>query len=411
MSEETAVNFTKKALDSLPLPESGQRATYRDTKTPGLQVRVTATGVKTFTVFRRVNGKPERVTLGRYPDLTIEQARKKAAEVNADIAKGESPAAKKRRAKLETKSLAEAFADYQAARKDLKPTTVKDMARALREMFSDWQEKPLTKITPAMVEKRHREFGEQRSEARANLGARYLRAILNFARAKYKDEEGRPMIGENPVKALSETRAWYRVDRRQTVIKPHELGAWVNAVLNLPGPDIRDYFITVLLTGMRREEALNLKWSEVDFTGRTFTVLDPKNHQDHTLPLSDYLLDLFARRKAVAVSEFVFADSAGRRISNFRYALAGVEKASGVSFCIHDLRRTFATIAESLDIPAYALKRLLNHATGSDVTAGYIVASTERLRDPMQKITDYVLKAAGLKPTAEVITLKREAHA
>jgi hypothetical protein len=50
------------------------------------------------------------------------------------------------------------------------------------------------------------------------------------------------------------------------------------------------------------------------------------------------------------------------------------------------------------------LKRLLNHANGTDVTAGYIVASTERLRDPMQKITDFVLKAAGIKATAEVLS-------
>ena len=98
------------------------------------------------------------------------------------------------------------------------------------------------------------------------------------------------------------------------------------------------------------------KWSEVDFAGRSLTVLDPKNHQDHTLLLPDYLLDLLTRRKAVAASEFVFVDSAGRRISNFRYAQAAVEKASGAPFCIHDLRRTFATIAESLDIPAYTLR-------------------------------------------------------
>jgi integrase len=123
--------------------------------------------------------------------------------------------------------------------------------------------------------------------------------------------------------------------------------------------------------------------------------------------MSDYLCELFTRRKAAAVSEYVFADTAGRRISNFRYAQAAVTKGSEVTFCIHDLRRTFATIAESLDIPAYALKRLLNHANGADVTAGYIVANVERLRDPMQKITDYVLKAADIKPTADIIQLKQ----
>lgn len=65
------------------------------------------------------------------------------------------------------------------------------------------------------------------------------------------------------------------------------------------------------------------------------------------------------------------------------------------NFTLHDLRRPFITIAESLDIPSYALKRLVNHKMANDVTAGYIVAGVERLRQPMQNITDYILKCAG----------------
>jgi integrase len=63
-----------------------------------------------------------------------------------------------------------------------------------------------------------------------------------------------------------------------------------------------------------------------------------------------------------------------------------VAKNSGVPFMLHDLRRTFITIAESLDIPAYTLKSLLNHRTDSDVTGGYIVIGAERLRDPVERI-------------------------
>lgn len=78
-------------------------------------------------------------------------------------------------------------------------------------------------------------------------------------------------------------------------------------------------------------------------------------------------------------------------------------KESGVSFSIHDLRRTFITIAESLDIPAYALKRLLKHKMNNDVTAGYIIADVERLRQPMQKISDYILKCIQLKDSATIL--------
>ena len=63
-----------------------------------------------------------------------------------------------------------------------------------------------------------------------------------------------------------------------------------------------------------------------------------------------------------------------------------VAERSGVEFTLHDLRRTFITIAESLDIPHYALKRLLNHRLSGDVTAGYIVSDMERLRGPVSLV-------------------------
>jgi integrase len=407
MTDTTRFRFTKPRLEVLPLAEEGGRITYHDTHEDagGLQLRVTSTS-KTFFMQRRVNGKPERVTLGRFPNMTIEQARNKAKEVNATIATGKSPVAEKKRRKLEAKTLQKALDDY-LGRRSLKPLTVKDMNNAFRQVCPDWLDRPLTRITGDMVVQRHQRYGAERSEARANLAMRYLRAIFSFAMAEYEDQDGNPIIKTNPAKKLSTTKAWHRVERRQTVIKPHELQAWVSAVQGLANHDMHDYLMTLLLTGLRREEALKLTWGDVDLAGKTVRVRDPKNRNDHTLPLSDYLHELFSRRQAVAVSDYVFAGSDGRRISNFRYTLANVEKISGVKATPHDLRRTFATIAESLDIPAYALKRLLNHATGADVTAGYVVTSTERLREPMQKITDYVLKAAGIKPTAEVITLKR----
>ena len=72
--------------------------------------------------------------------------------------------------------------------------------------------------------------------------------------------------------------------------------------------------------------------------------------------------------------------------------MAKVTEASGINFTVHDLRRTFITIAESLDISAYAVKRLVNHKMNNDVTAGYIIADVERLRKPMQLITDNLLE-------------------
>ena len=78
------LTFTKAALDKLPLPPTGKRSTIHDTKATGLQVRVTSTGAKTFSLFRRSKGgEPERITLGSYPEMTIEQARRQAARCGA----------------------------------------------------------------------------------------------------------------------------------------------------------------------------------------------------------------------------------------------------------------------------------------------------------------------------------------
>ncbi len=74
-----------------------------------------------------------------------------------------------------------------------------------------------------------------------------------------------------------------------------------------------------------------------------------------------------------------------------------IREKSGIDFKHHDLRRTFITIAEGIDIPYYALKRLVNHSMSGDVTAGYIVPDVERLREPMQSISDEIEKLCRLK--------------
>jgi hypothetical protein len=87
--------------------------------------------------------------------------------------------------------------------------------------------------------------------------------------------------------------------------------------------------------------------------------------------------------------------------------VAKVRETSGLSFTLQDCRRTFSTIAEAIDINEFTIKRLLNHKMSDNVTAGYIVTDVERLRAPMQKITDFMLRAAKLRESAEVIEIQR----
>lgn len=392
--------LNRRSIDAIAKPTKGYSLVW-DSEQTNFGVRVTAAGARSYFVQRRVGGTERRITLARTDVLSAEEARRQARKVLGQIATGVDPVAERAKAVKACVTLDDAFDAFLADRERLKPLTVTDIKRAMADL--GWQKKRINALTYAMVRSRHQELGKA-SHARANLTMRYLRAILNFASAHYAADDGTPFLPFNPVAGLTATQSWYSVKRRQTLIAEADLKPWMSAVLSLDNAAIRDYLILVLLTGLRRSESLQLAWRDVNLRDRTLTIPDPKNGEPHTLPLSDYLVELMKRRHGDAAGEQVF-DSERGALWNLRYAIATVEKNSGVSFCIHDLRRTFATVAERLDTPAYALKQLMNHKNKADVTQGYIIRDVERLRRPMQRITDYFLAAAGIRAGADVVAL------
>ncbi|MBX9693429.1 MAG: tyrosine-type recombinase/integrase [Cyanobacteria bacterium] len=218
--------------------------------------------------------------------------------------------------------------------------------------------------------------------------------IFNYASSKYENADGHSILPDNPVKRLSQIRAWNKIHRRQDVIQPHDLKAWFDAVDALENRVFRDYFLFCLFTGLRRSEAMNLKWSHLDLKARVVTVPAEitKSHSTHQLPLTDFLLNLLERRGRVRLldNDYIFpGDNGNGHIVEPKRAIASVRSKSGVKWSMHTLRRTFETTAESLDLSYYALKRLLNHKISGDVTSGYIITSTERLRQPMERISEF----------------------
>lgn len=410
------MNIIKSEVDKLPIPDqkvngqTGQKRYYDDTL-KGFGIRITSGGSKTFFVEKLVHRKLRRMKIGRYGELTAVAARNQAKILLGQIAQGLDPLAEKRADKMRLVTLKEVMQDYLQARKSLKPKTLYDYQRVLSIAFANWKDKPLLSVTKDKVSKHHEKLGEEHGQAYANLAMRVLRALFNFAAGQYEDSQGRSLVTDNPVKRLSQTRAWYRVERRQTFIKSHELAAWYSGVQNLTNETLRDYLLLILFTGLRRQEAAKLQWKQVDLKAKTLTIIDTKNRQQHTLPLSDYVYDLLVNRKEKANYNFVFAGTGKNGyIIEPRKQMAKAIEESNVQFTVHDLRRTFITIAESLDIPSYALKRLLNHKMTSDVTAGYIMLDVERLRKPMQMITDHFLIKMGLKKSSEIYFIKEGLH-
>lgn len=402
--------LTKRVIEAVVPPAAGQTF-LRDTEIKGFALRITACGARSFVLERRIHRRVRRITIARYPDITVQQARDLAQEMLGVIAKGGDPQAQRRQAAMRGVTLKQAYDDYVTERKGLKPRTLYEYEKLMCSALHAWWKKPLREITSDGITHKHKRLGRINGPAYANSVMRFLRALFNFAQARYKDEAAQRLIVENPVEALTEMKAWYRVKPRKTVIKPHQLANWFKGVLSLKqnpvsdyDPVAADYLQLLILTGLRSNEGASLEWDNVDLEGRTLTIPDPKNGEPHTLPLSDYLYDLLKERDTEKVNNFVFPGPRGY-LADPRDQLARVIAASDVTFIRHDLRRTFATIAEAIDIPAYALKKLLNHKVSGDVTADYIVKSVERLRAPMQRITDHVLRMAEIKKSAEVVIL------
>jgi integrase len=273
----------------------------------------------------------------------------------------------------------------------------------MNRQFADWRPKPIVAITRDMVEARHREYTAL-SPAEANRAMRYLRALFVFA-SDYRDSNGEAIIPDNPVRRLSAKRLWNRVERRTRYIEPEQLRDWWNAVQSLknkpqyPSREVlRDYLLLLLFTGLRRNEALCLRWENVDLQRRTLCAVDTKNRSNHVLPMGRYLWDVMRWRRSASDSDWVFANPlTGKRITDPHRQIVNVVEKSGVPFSPHDLRRTFASIVSRLGdhLSYFTTKRLLNHRT-SDVTQGYIQFDLEQLRSAMQAVEDFVLEKVGV---------------
>jgi integrase len=382
---------------------------YKDSELRGFGVRIRGRR-KVYIVENNVKGQhnPICVTIGPHNVLSTEQARTEAKRLLALMCQGINPNEQKRQTRQDQAAekqrtaairkargvtLRSVLDDYLQSRSNLKTNTAYVYKCTLRGSLGDWLDMPISDITKDMIENRHREISNAGKKGAANHVMRILRALLTYASVKYSDENGAPLIQTNPVRRLTEIRAWHYLPRRQSIIKTHQLRGWMAAVNSLDNEVVRDYLLTLLFTGLRKNEAAQLRWCDVDLEERTLKIDDTKNREPHMLPLTNYLYGILANRWQRHEGDYVFPGlRTTTHIDDCRNHVAIVAKESGVPFRLHDLRRTFITIAESLDIPYYAIKRLANHRDGSDVTIGYVIADVERLREPMKKITRFILQ-------------------
>ena len=378
------IKLTKTNVDKIPYTEKGQ-VLYHDENLKGFVLRV-GKSTKTYCAYNTVNRKSRQINIGRHGVFTVEQARAAAKEKLYLMAQGIDPEEKERTKNKKQITLNELVEEFITVRNNIKPKTKQDYRYYVRKYLPDWADKPVINITEKIFLDRYLKIGKENGKAVANNVRRYVGSLMNYAIAAHN------LYDNNPAEIIRKTRSAFPDKRRTNIIAPSQLGKWWEAVEDLGSPDLSDYLKLVILTGVRREEASRLKWPHISFDEKTITIPETKNGEVLRLPMGDYLYNLLKTRAKDAQNDWVFP-SYGKRghIAEPRKAVERVRKTSGIYFTVHDLRRTYMTIAASLDISAYALKRLVNHKTSHDVTGGYIVLGIEQLREPVQKIENYIL--------------------
>jgi integrase len=407
------IKLTKANVDRIPFAPHGEQHVYHDMQMPGFGLRV-GTRTKAYFAERNIRGRYtedgaaviKRVTVGRHGVVTAEQARDKARQSLAKMADGIDPVAERIEAmrkyeasQIRLQDLWKEFKDDRAHTR--KPGTLKGYDRYMQRVFKPWLDRPAEEITRQDAIRLHRRLGEESGNAYANGALRVLSSVMSFGITRER-------VKENPVDVMR--RVWFKVKPRKTYIPDDKLPAWFKAVEALrfdrTNPTARvggDYLEFVLLTGLRRNEAARLTWDRVDLHKKTVTIVETKNDDPLVLPLSDQLCALLERRwKAVKKScPWVFP-TPGRKGKAYlvepRNVIELVTSACKVKHTVHDLRRTFISVACRL-VPYAVVKTIVNHRASSkgDVTLDYVSLGVEELRPHVQAISDHfgARKAAG----------------
>jgi len=352
------VVLTDRLLKSLKPAPTGQRTVHWDAARPSFGVRITDRGVVSFFVMRRMPGRPQpvRVSLGRYPDIGLAQARVLATAAIGDLVAGIHPKARERQRRATTfAALAEAFLSRPAAAKQ---RTADEIRKTVgRYLLPRWGSRAASSITRAdaitMVEALDRASGPYTAAKALALASSIFRHAMT-----------REQVASNPCALIKITDLVGEMSSRQRVLSTAEIVLLWRATEGIypAGPFARFLF----LTAVRRSEAAHMTWGEVNLDDALWIIpaSRTKSGVPHEVPLPPMAVDLLRSLPRFTGGDFVFSTTGGRSgIRSFGlYKNAIDARATALtSWRFHDLRRTARTNLASLGVAPFIAELILGH--------------------------------------------------
>ena len=382
--QENTFNFIKKALDALPLPSSGKRFYFYDTKVRGLELMVTEQGSKSFKVYRKCSGKPVRVTLGKYPEMTIENARHQAQSVITDMLKGKNPNEEKKTLREET-TLGDMFVLFMERYSKHHKKTWKDDEKDVPRFLGHWFKRKLSAISKQDIQALHEKIRTENGLYQANRLLARIHIIYNKA-----IEWG--WEGINPAQGVKK----FKEKSRDRFLHPDELPHFFESLDLEDNDSIRDYIYVSLLTGVRKSNVLAMRWEDIHFERREWLIPETKNGDSLRVHLIEKVIDILkGRSERYPQKEWVFEGKGetGHLVEPKSGWKRILERAGIKDLRLHDLRRTLGSWQAATGANSFMIGQSLGHKS-TQSTAVYARLNIDPVRDSVEKATQAILNHA-----------------
>lgn len=373
-------HFTKPWIESLEPDE--KRLTFTDDKTRGLTLHVYPSGVKSFYLVRKFRGRVERTLLGRFPELSLAEARRKASHFQVQYDAGINPneARREARGELTLDDFFEVYHEDHCLKKNKRPQAIR--ANYERYVKRYLGHKQLSKITRDDIRAIMRKLGNEGRERTANAVHGLVRAMLNKALAwEYLN------TGKNPAQYIER----YKENKRTRYLQADEIDRF-HAALDLEESETnRDAILMLLYTGIRSNNVFAMHWSEVDVEKGYWHIPDTKNGEAHTVALTEPALSILRRRKKRATSVFVFPrDSRSGHIQGVKKAWDRLLDRAGIDgLWVHDLRRTMGSLMGNMGAHPVQIAMQLGHKSLRSAEH-YVHADLEYTRQNVERVTTHL---------------------
>lgn len=371
------LNFTKAALLKAPAPKKGGRDYYYDERERGLVMAVMPSGTRTFYLYKRVDGRPERILLGRFPDISVENARKLATAAKGEIATGKNPQ-KEKRAIRDEMTFGALFIEYLEKYSKVHKRSWAYDEREVNKFLSRWFKRKISSIEKSEVERLHARIGKDNGLYQANRLLERIRSIFNKAIDWGWD-------GTNPATGIKK----FKEQSRDRFLQPDELPRFFEALAKEPNEAARDFFMISLLTGARKSNTLAMRWKDINFAAATWRIDLTKNGEGQTIQLPKQAMEILVERKLHSASPWVFPGTgAAGHLADPKKAWTRILKEAGIeNLRIHDLRRTLGSYQAATGANGYIIGKSLGHRSQQS-TAIYARLNLDPVRESVNKATD-----------------------